>query len=127
MALLLSSGCATQLILTRDQLWAVAGLPAGGLRTVYTDHGHYTFDGELKVSVHTPSVTLPPTPLKKIKHVGASLVVEAPGRPPMQLGREDVVRVDASVFSASRTIGLAGSRAAAAAFIYIAVIGLLLL
>jgi hypothetical protein len=127
LAVLLSSGCATQLLLTRDQLWAVAGLPTGGLRTVYTNHGPYTFNGDIEVSVGTSSGALPRTPLKKIKHAGANLIVEAPGRPPMQLGRQDVVNAEASVFSASRSIELAGGLAAAAAFIYIAVIGLLLL
>ncbi len=128
LALLLSSGCATQLLLTRDQLWAVAGLPPSGLRTVYTNHGPYTFSGDLEVAVGTTSVgTLPRTPLKKIRHAGPDLIVEAPGRPPIQVGREDVVNAEASVFSASRSIELAGGLAAAAAFVYIAVIGLILI
>jgi hypothetical protein len=127
LALLLGSGCATQLLLSRDQLWAVAGLPASGLRTVYTDHGTYTFDGDLKVSVQTSSGLLPTTPLKKIKHAGEKLIIDGQGHVPTQLGREDVVHVDASVFSASRTIELAGGLAAAAIFVYVAVIGLILL
>ncbi|MHB8419614.1 MAG: hypothetical protein ACYDCL_16175 [Myxococcales bacterium] len=125
--LALLSSCATQVSLTRDQLWAVAGLPASGRRTLYTDHGSFTFDGSLKVKVVTQAGPLPEVPLQSLHRAGDDLVVEPPQGATVQLTRRDVLRGDATTFSASRSIDYAVWIAGGAAFAYVIFGGLLLL
>ncbi|HUB06057.1 MAG TPA: hypothetical protein VMB50_03605 [Myxococcales bacterium] len=126
LALLLLSSCATQVALSRDQLWAVAGLPSSGRRTLYTDHGAFTFDGDLKVKVVTKDGPLPVAPLKALHRAGDSLVVQPPEGGAVEVQRLDIVRGDASTFSAGRTIDLATAIAGGLAFVYVVIIGLAL-
>ncbi len=124
--LLLLSSCATQVALTRDQLWAVAGLPSGGKRTLYTEQGPFTFDGDLKVRVVTKDGPLPAAPLKSLHRAGDDLVVQPPEGGAVEIERQAILRGDASSFSASRSLGLATAIAGGLAFVYVVIIGLAL-
>lgn len=124
--LLLLAGCASQLTLTRDQLFAVAGLPERARRTVYTNHGSFTIDGRQAVSVITKDGPLPAAPLEKMEREGEALVVKAPDAAPVKLQRQDVVRAEATSFSASRSIALATAIAGGLAFVYVVIVGLAL-
>ncbi len=123
---LLFAGCATQVTLTRDQLFALAGLPEHGRRTVYTNHGPFTLDGQLPVAVVTRDGALPAAPLDQMERSGETLVVHPANGAPVKLARRDVVRGDASSFSASRSLGLATALAGAVAFFYVVIVGLAL-
>ncbi len=106
---LVTSGCLASVQFTRDQLWALAGLPEGGTRTLLTQNGPFTFHGNLPVSVVTPGGALPPAPLHAMRVVraedGDALSVDPPGGTPALVKRADVVRGEAEGYAAGRTLG----------------------
>ena len=126
--LMLLTGCRATVHFTPDQLWAVAGLPATGKRTLYTDHGFFDFDGTLPVQVVALGQgALPPAPLFAMRHQGDALVIHPPGGQAVDLPRQSLGGGDASTFSGSRALGLAAAAAFGLSFVYICCVGLALL
>ncbi len=118
------TGCAARVLFTRDQIFAVAGLPASGTRTLDTQDGPFSFKGDLPVAVVTRAGTLPAAPLCAIRPAEDGLVISPPGARPLTVRRADVVCGEAKTLDAGAMLGgaLGISLGVALAFFFVALV-----